>query len=103
MSEKTIFSRIIDREIPAHRLYEDDLCIAILDVFPLCPGHTLIIPKDPIDYWYDVPAETYAHMMSIARRLSHALTTLYPECRIIQVVEGFEVSHTHLHLIPSVV
>lgn len=101
MPEKTIFSRIIDGEIPAHRLYEDDICIAILDVFPLCPGHTLVIPKDPIDHWYDVSAEIYTHMMGVARTISRALTLIYPDHRIIQVVEGFEVPHTHIHLIPS--
>lgn len=103
MSEKTIFSRIIDGEIPAFRLYEDDQCIAILDVFPASPGHVLVIPKESIDHWYDVSPDLYAHLMRVARILSQALLRIYPDCRIIQLIEGFEVPHTHIHLIPSTV
>jgi histidine triad (HIT) family protein len=98
----SIFKLIIDNKIPSYKLYEDDLCIAILDTFPFSPGHTLIIPKVPTDYWMDVDDDTYFHIHKIAKKLAKAISTATGNSRIGQVIDGRQISHFHLHLIPLV-
>ena len=71
----TLFEKIIAREIPAHIVYEDDRCIAILDKFPKIPGQTLVIPKEPIDYFVDLPDDLYQHVFSVAKRSPVRSTT----------------------------
>lgn len=68
--QSSIFSRIITREIPAHIIYEDTICIAILDIFAKAPGHTLLIPKAEIDHWVNVPSDVLSHLIIISQRLS---------------------------------
>ena len=101
MSGTSIFSRIISRDIPAYIVYEDEICIAILDIFAKAPGHTLLIPKMEIDQWVDVPSNVLSHLMIISQSLSEALLAIFPRKRIIFAIQGFEVPHTHIHLIPS--
>jgi diadenosine tetraphosphate (Ap4A) HIT family hydrolase len=99
--QSSIFSRIITREIPAHIIYEDTICIAILDIFAKAPGHTLLIPKIEVDHWVDLPSDVLTHLMKISRYLSEALLAIFPDKRIILAIQGFEVPHTHIHLLPS--
>lgn len=96
----TIFTKIIDREVPSHILYEDDTCIAILDAFPAVLGQTLVIPKKEISYIYDLDDDTYLHICRIAKRLAHALDAALNTARTCTVVEGFEVPHVHIKLYP---
>lgn len=99
--QSSIFSRIITREIPAHIIYEDTICIAILDIFAKAPGHTLLIPKIEVDHWVDLPSDVLTHLMKISRYLSEALLAIFPDKRIILAIQWFEVPHTHIHLLPS--
>ena len=100
-SGPSLFSRIIAREIPAHIVYEDDSCIAILDIFAKLPGHTLLIPKMEIDHRVDLPSDISTHLFAKAQDISRALLAIFPDKRIILAIQGFEVPHTHIHLVPS--
>jgi histidine triad (HIT) family protein len=96
----SIFTKIINNEIPSYKLYEDDKVIAILDIFPKQIGHTLIIPKTEIDYWVDLPDELVLHINTVAIRITKALTKAVNPIRIGTMVIGTDVPHYHLHLIP---
>lgn len=96
----SIFTRIIKGEIPCYKVAEDDRYIAFLDVRPLKPGHTLVVPKEEVDYIFDLDEDTLAGMMLFARKVAVAMKEVI-ECRRIGVaVIGLEVPHAHIHLIP---
>ena len=96
----SIFTKIIKGEIPTNKIYEDDKVIAILDVHPLTPGHTLVIPKKQIEQLWDVDDETYNYLWKISKMIAkHILEVLKPS-RVGVIVEGFGVSHAHIHLVP---
>ena len=96
----TIFTRIINGEIPCYRVAENYKFIAFLDVNPLREGHTLIVPKKEIDYFFDLDEETLAEMMLFARRVAIAIREVIECNRVGVVVLGLEVPHAHVHLIP---
>lgn len=96
----SIFTRIINGEIPCYKVAEDDRFVAFLDVRPLKPGHTLVVPKQEVDYIFDLDEETVAGMMVFARKIALAMKKVI-DCRRIGVaVLGLEVPHAHIHLIP---
>jgi len=96
---KSIFSKIIDREIPAHIVAEDDHFIAFLDINPLSIGHTLVVPKKEVNYFFDVDDDLMAEIMVFSKRVAAAIKNT--GCRRVGVaVIGFEVPHAHLHLVP---
>ncbi len=98
--EDSIFTKIINGEIPSYTIYEDDKVIAFLDVHPLKPGHTLVIPKVQIDHLWDLDDDTYSYVWEVSRKLaSHIHSVLQPK-RVGSIVEGFGVPHAHIHLIP---
>ncbi len=99
MSE-TIFSKIIRREIPAHFVYEDDVCIAIMDKFPSVKGQTLVIPKKEVDYIFDLDDATYQHLFKITKQVSKAIDLTLKPTRTCLAVEGFEVPHVHIKIYP---
>ncbi len=96
----TIFTRIINREIPGHILAEDDEFIAILDINPLVIGHTLVIPKIENDYIFDLADEKLSKLMVFAKHVGGAIEKAIPCERLGVSVIGLEVPHTHVHLIP---
>lgn len=96
----TIFTKIINREIPAHFVYEDDLCVVILDKFPTVRGQSLVIPKKDEDYVFDLNDELYAHTFSVAKKIAKASDKAFGAVRTCLVVEGFEVPHVHVKLYP---
>lgn len=96
----SIFTRIINREIPGHIIAEDDKYIAFLDVMPLVHGHTLIVPKQEIDYIFDMDDETLAGLHIFAKKVAKAIKKAVPCKRIGIAVIGLEVPHTHVHLVP---
>ncbi len=96
----SIFSRIVSGEIPCHRIAENDEFLAFLDINPLAKGHTLVIPKDEIDYIFDIDDVTLAKMMLFAKKVGLALEKAVPCERIGISVIGLEVPHAHIHLIP---
>ena len=97
---KTIFSKIIDGEIPCYKVAEDDRFFAFLDISPLTKGHTLVIPKQEVDYIFDLPETDLADMMLFAKRVAAALQKTVDCKRIGVAVIGLEVPHAHIHLIP---
>ena len=96
----TIFTKIINGEIPSYKISEDEHCYAFLDIFPLAKGHTLVVPKMEVDYIFDLPNDIYAHLNLFAKNVSHAIEKAVPCERIGTAVIGLEVPHTHIHLIP---
>ena len=96
----SIFSRIIDREIPAHIVAEDEHFLAFLDINPLAEGHTLVIPKHETDYFFDLEDEWLSGIMPFAKKVAKGIEKVV-ECERIGVsVIGLEVPHAHVHLIP---
>lgn len=96
----TIFSKIINREIPGHIIAEDDRFIAFLDIVPLVMGHVLIVPKKEVDYIFDIEDDALAAMHVFAKKVAHAIKKAVPCKRIGVAVIGLEVPHAHIHLIP---
>lgn len=96
----TIFTKIINREIPGHFVYEDDICVVIMDKFPAVPGQTLVIPKEETDYLFNLPEQTYNHLFAIASKVARASDKVFGALRTCLVVEGFEVPHVHIRLYP---
>ncbi len=96
----TLFSRIAAGEIPSYKVAEDDRFFAFLDINPVQPGHTLVIPKKEIDYIFDLSEDEYSDLQRFAHRVAQAVKAAVP-CRKIGVaVIGLEVPHAHIHLIP---
>lgn len=96
----SIFTRIINREIPAHIIAEDARFIAFLDVMPLVEGHVLVVPKQEVDYIFDLDDSTLADMMVFAKMVAVAIKKTIACRRIGVAVIGLEVPHTHIHLVP---
>lgn len=96
----SIFSRIVAGEIPCYKVAEDERFFAFLDISPVAKGHTLVIPKQEVDYIFDLDDETYCGLMAFARNVARALEGAV-ECKRVGVaVMGLEVPHAHVHLIP---
>jgi len=96
----SVFTKIINGEIPCHRIAETTDYLAFLDISPLAKGHTLVIPKKEIDYIFDVEDELYQGLMLFAKKVAKAIPKAIPCKRIGVVVIGLEVAHAHIHLIP---
>ena len=96
----SIFTKIINREIPGYIVAEDDRFIAFLDVMPLVPGHTLVVPKSEIDYIFDLDDDTLAAINVFAKKVSQAVRKSVTCKRIGVAVIGLEVPHAHIHLVP---
>ena len=96
----TIFSKIASGEIPSYKVAEDENYLAFLDIFPLAKGHVLVIPKKEVDYLFDLDQETYAGLMSFARKVALAIGRAIPCKRVGVAVLGLEVPHAHVHLVP---
>lgn len=96
----SIFSKIVAGEIPCYQVAETEKFLAFLDVFPLKEGHTLVIPKQEIDYIFDLDQETYLELMDFSKRVAQSIKTAIPCKRLSMQVIGLEVPHAHVHLIP---
>jgi histidine triad (HIT) family protein len=96
----SIFTKIIKGEVPANKLYEDDNNIAFLTIQPIQPGHTLVVPKKQIDQLWDLPERDYQSLMAVSKKIANMLKQVTGKKRVGVKVEGFEVAHAHVHLIP---
>jgi len=96
----TIFTKIINGDIPSYRIAEDENFYAFLDINPLKKGHTLVVPKKETDYLFDIDDDQLAAMILFSKKVAAALKNSYPCNRIAVVVLGLEVHHAHIHLIP---
>ena len=96
----SVFSKIVQGEIPAYKVAEDDHFLAFLDIHPLAEGHTLVIPKKETDYIFDIEDGEYADLFLFAKRVAVAIEKVVPCERIGVAVIGLEVRHAHIHLVP---
>ncbi|MDP6976961.1 MAG: HIT family protein [Acidimicrobiales bacterium] len=96
----TIFTRIIEGEIPGRIVWRDHVCVAMVDIRPLNRGHVLVIPVAEVDRWTDLSAEVAAHCTEVAHAVGNAQQAAFSPARVGLMVAGFEVPHTHLHVVP---
>lgn len=96
----SLFTKIINREIPAHIVAEDDRYLAFLDINPLVMGHTLVVPKKEVDYIFDLDDDTLAGLHVFSKKVALAIGHSFPCKRVGMAVVGLEVPHTHVHLVP---
>jgi histidine triad (HIT) family protein len=96
----SIFTRIVNGEIPCYKIAETANCLAFLDVFPLVKGHTLVIPKKEIDYLFDIDDALFAELQLFSKKIALAIGKAIPCKRVGVAVIGLEVPHAHIHLVP---
>ena len=96
----TIFSKIVAGDIPSYNVAEDEQFYAFLDINPLVKGHTLVIPKREVDYFFDLTDEEIGAMQVFAKKVAQAIKKAYPCIKVGQAVLGLEVPHAHIHLVP---
>lgn len=97
---KTIFSKIIDGEIPCHKIYEDEHTFAFMDINPVSPGHILVIPKNPVEFVWDLPKDEYQALQATVRKIALHQREVLDVPYIGQQIVGVDVPHAHIHLIP---
>ncbi len=96
----TLFTKIIDGELPGRFVYRDETCVAFLTIAPICPGHTLVVPRLEVDHWVDLPDDVAGHLAIVARKIGAAQMQAFDAERISLIIAGLEVPHTHLHVLP---
>ena len=96
----SIFTKIVNNEIPSFKVYEDDSFLAFLDAFPLAFGHVLVIPKNDTDYIFDLESEEYLSLWNLSKKIAKAMDKVIVCERIGVAVLGLEVPHAHIHLVP---
>ena len=98
MQQPSLFTKIINGDIPAHKIYEDDRVIAFLDIAPITPGHTLVVPKVQIDSLWDLPADEYEYLMQIVHRVADRHREVLQPVRVAITLDGFAVPPAHVHV-----
>lgn len=96
----TLFTRIIEGELPGRFVWKDERCVALLTINPLNPGHTLVVPREEVDHWIDLPAELAAHLNEVARIVGIAMQAAFSPTKVGLIIAGLEVNHVHLHVVP---
>jgi histidine triad (HIT) family protein len=97
----TVFTRIIDRELPGTFVWRDENAVAFMSINPLATGHVLVVPIVEVDHWIDLDAELAAHLFDVARAIGRAQASAFGCSRVGLIIAGYEVPHTHLHVIPT--
>ncbi len=97
----TVFTKIIDGDLPGRFVWADDLAVGFLSINPLAPGHTLVVPRAEVDHWVDADAALLGHLMSVSHAIGDAVRAVYDPPRVGLLVAGFEVPHLHLHVFPA--
>ena len=97
----TVFTRILRGEIPGTFVHRDDTCAAFMSINPLADGHLLVVPREEVDHWIDLPPETSRHLFEVSHRLSIALNDAFPCERVGMIIAGYEIDHCHIHLVPT--
>lgn len=96
----TLFTKILNKELPGHFVYEDDKCGAFLSIAPLTYGHTLVVPRQEVDHWVDLSDELMSWCFSVAKKIAKAQIKAFNPKKVGLIVAGLEVPHTHIHVIP---
>jgi histidine triad (HIT) family protein len=97
----TVFTRIIRGEFPGTFVWRDDHCVGFLSINPLAPGHVLVVPIEEIDHWVDASPALAAHLFAVAHTIGRAQQRVFDCERVGVIVAGYEVPHTHIHVIPT--
>ena len=97
----TIFTRIIDGQIPATFVHKDEACVAFMSINPMADGHVLVIPRDEVEHWVDLSPYIASHLFEVSHRISRALAIAFPCEKVGLIIAGYEVNHSHIHLIPT--
>lgn len=97
----TVFTKIIDGDLPGRFVWSDDVAVAFLSINPLGPGHTLVVPRAEVDQWVDADAGLLAHLTTIAHAVGSAVREIWNPPRVGVIVAGFEVPHLHVHVFPA--
>lgn len=97
----TLFTKIIEGEIPGEVVWSDEVCAAFLDIAPLTRGHALVVPRAEVDLWTDLDPATMAHLMDVAARIGRAQVEVFDGVRAGLIIQGFEVPHAHIHVFPA--
>ena len=95
----TLFTRIIDGDLPGRFVWEDDLCVAFLTIAPISKGHTLVVPREEVDHWLDADPALWAHLSEVSRSIGRGIDRAFGPRRVAVVVAGFEVPHLHVHVL----
>lgn len=96
----TLFTKIIEGELPGRFVWRDDRCVAFLSINPLKPGHTLVVPVEEVDHWIDLPADLMGHLTGVAHEIGQAQQAIWNPVRVGLMIAGLEVPHVHLHVVP---
>ena len=96
----SLFTRIIRGDIPGRFVWKDEHCVAFLTIAPIRPGHTLVVPREEINHWLDVPPALTAHLFQTAQQIARGIQAAFPCSKVGLMIAGLEVPHTHLHLVP---
>ena len=96
----SIFSRIIDGELPGRFVWRDDRAVAFMSIAPLQPGHTLVVPVDEVDHWIDLDPDLAAHLMVVSQTIAQAIHRAFSPVKVGLMLAGLEVPHTHVHVVP---
>ncbi len=96
----TVFSMIINGDLPAHFVHRDERCVAFLSINPITTGHTLVVPIEEIDHWLDLDPGLNAHLMAVAQEIGRAQQSVFAPERVGLMIAGFEVPHVHVHVLP---
>ena len=97
----TVFTHIINGNIPGTFVYRDDQCVVFMSINPIANGHVLVVPVEEVDHWIDMSPALTAHMFEVSHKISQALATAFPCERVGLIIAGYEINHCHIHLIPT--
>lgn len=97
----SVFTRIINGELPSHTVWEDATCVAFLSIAPVAPGHTLVVPRVEVDKWIELDPAVWLHLNKVAQTIGKAIKHAFNSERVGSLIAGFEVPHTHIHLFPA--
>lgn len=95
----SVFTRIIEGELPGRFVWKDEHCVAFLSIAPITPGHTLVVPRREIDHWLDADAELWGHCSQVSRLVGQGIQRAFDPPRVGQMIAGFEVPHLHIHVV----
>jgi histidine triad (HIT) family protein len=96
----SVFTLIINGDLPGRFVWKDDLCVAFLSINPLQPGHTLVVPRDEVSHWIDLEPDTMRHVVDVSRLIGKAIDAVYGPEKVGLMIAGLEVPHTHVHVSP---
>ncbi|WP_341938417.1 HIT family protein [Marinimicrobium sp. C2-29] len=96
----SVFSKIIAGDIPGHFVWKDDQAVVFMTIEPIREGHVLVVPREEVDHWDDLPPALLAHLIKVSQAVAKGLKEAYPAKRVGMMIAGLEVPHTHIHLAP---